>query len=146
MSSTISSSVGPFSSCPQSFPASGSFPMSQFFVSGDQRIGVSASASAIHPLPSNHLVSGRCSFLFGLWVTSQSDSSLIPSPWLYLDHLHPNGDSSAHLIFFPFIQPSPLCIVQSPAWPLSMAGNSLPHKWPAVPPVTGFHDCLSDLA
>ena len=39
---TISSSVGPFSSCPQSFSASGSFPMSQFFASGGQRIGVSA--------------------------------------------------------------------------------------------------------
>ena len=42
---TISSSVIPFSSCPQSFPASGSFPMSRFFASGGQRIGVSASAS-----------------------------------------------------------------------------------------------------
>ena len=40
---TISSSVVPFSSCPQSFPASGSFPVSQFFVSGGQSIGVSAS-------------------------------------------------------------------------------------------------------
>ena len=42
---TISSSVVPFSSCPQSFPASGSFQMSQLFVSGGQSIGVSASAS-----------------------------------------------------------------------------------------------------
>ena len=33
--STISSSVTPFSSCPQSFPESGSFPMSQLFTSGD---------------------------------------------------------------------------------------------------------------
>ena len=41
---TISSSVVPFS-CPQSFLASGSFPMSQFFASGGQIIGVSASAS-----------------------------------------------------------------------------------------------------
>ena len=40
----ISSSVVPFSSCPQSLPASGSFPMSQFFASGGQSIGVSASA------------------------------------------------------------------------------------------------------
>ena len=43
---TISSSVVPFSSCLQSFPESGSFPMSQFFASGGQGIGVSASASA----------------------------------------------------------------------------------------------------
>ena len=44
---TISSSVVPFSSCPQSFPASGSFPMSQFLISGGQNIGVSASASVL---------------------------------------------------------------------------------------------------
>ena len=42
---TISSSVVPLSSCPQSFPASGSFPMSQLFASGGQSTGVSASAS-----------------------------------------------------------------------------------------------------
>ena len=42
---TISSSVIPFFSCPQSFPASGSFPMSQLFTSGGQSIRVSASTS-----------------------------------------------------------------------------------------------------
>ena len=42
-----SSSVIPFSSCLQSFPASGSFQMSQFFASGAQNIGVSASASVL---------------------------------------------------------------------------------------------------
>ena len=41
---TISSSVIPFSSCPQSFPASESFPMSQLFTSGGQTIGGSALA------------------------------------------------------------------------------------------------------
>ena len=44
---TITSSVIPFSSHLQSFPASGYFPMSQFFASGGQRIGVSASASVL---------------------------------------------------------------------------------------------------
>ena len=44
---TISSSVVPFSSCLQSFPASRSFPVSQFFASGGQSIGVSASASVL---------------------------------------------------------------------------------------------------
>ena len=44
---TISSSVVPFSSCPQSFPASRSFPMSQLFTSGGQSIGVSASTSVL---------------------------------------------------------------------------------------------------
>ena len=42
---TISSSVIPFSSCPQSFPASGSFQMSQLFTSGGQSVGVSALTS-----------------------------------------------------------------------------------------------------
>ena len=44
---TISSFVVPFSYCLQSFPASGSFPMSQFFPSGGQSIGVSASTSVL---------------------------------------------------------------------------------------------------
>ena len=44
---TISSSVVPFSSCPQSFPASGSFQMSQLFTSGGQSIGISASTSVL---------------------------------------------------------------------------------------------------
>ena len=44
---TISSSVIPFSSCLQSFPASGSFQMSQLFASGGQSIAVSASASVL---------------------------------------------------------------------------------------------------
>ena len=44
---TISSSVVPFSSCPESLPASGSFPMSQLFAWGGQSIGVSASASVL---------------------------------------------------------------------------------------------------
>ena len=44
---TISSSAVLFSSCLQSFPASGSFPSSQFFISGGKRIGASASASVL---------------------------------------------------------------------------------------------------
>ena len=43
----ISSSVVPFSSCPQSFPASGSFQMSEFSASGGQSIGISALASVL---------------------------------------------------------------------------------------------------
>ena len=43
----IASSVVPFSSCPQSLPASGSFPMSQLFRWGGQTFGVSASASVL---------------------------------------------------------------------------------------------------
>ena len=44
---TISSSVVPFSSCPQSFPALGSFQISQLFTSGGQSIGISASKSVL---------------------------------------------------------------------------------------------------
>ena len=58
----ISSSVVPFSSCPQSLPASESFPMSQLFTPGGQSIGVSALASF---LPKNNpgLISFRMDWL-----------------------------------------------------------------------------------
>ena len=63
---TISSSVVPFSSHLQSFPASGSFPMSQFFPSGGQSIGASASASVLSVniqdwFPLQLLVESSCS-------------------------------------------------------------------------------------
>ena len=48
----------PFSSCPQSFPASGSFPMSQLFASGDRSIGVSASTSVLPMLRTDLLYDG----------------------------------------------------------------------------------------
>ena len=57
----VSSSVVPFSSCPQSFPASGSFQMSQLFASGGQSIGVSASTSASNKHPG--LISFRMDWL-----------------------------------------------------------------------------------
>ena len=65
----ISSSVTPFSSCPQSFPASGSFPMSQLFTSGGQRIGALASVFAMNiqglfPLGLTGLISLQSK---GLW-------------------------------------------------------------------------------
>ena len=64
---TISSSVIPFSSCPQSFPASGSFQMSQLFASGDQRIRVPDLAS-VFPMNIQDW------FLLGLtsWISFQS--------------------------------------------------------------------------
>ena len=63
---TISSSVIPFFSCPQSFPVSGSFPMSQLFASGGQSIGVSASTSV---LPMN---TQDWSLGWTAWVSLQS--------------------------------------------------------------------------
>ena len=56
---TISSSATCFSSCPQSFPASGTFQMSQFFPSGGQSIGVSASASVLPMSIHSGLISFR---------------------------------------------------------------------------------------
>ena len=64
---TISSSVTPFSSCLQSFPASGSFQMSQFFASHGQSIGVSASASVV---PMN--IQDRSSLGWTGWISLQS--------------------------------------------------------------------------
>ena len=64
---TISSSVIPFSSHLQSCPASGSFPMSQFFASGGQSIGVSASTSV---LPMN--IQDWCPLGWTGWISLQS--------------------------------------------------------------------------
>ena len=68
---TISSSVVPFSSCLQSFPASGSFPMSQLFTSDGQSIGVSASASV---LPMN--IQDWFPFGWTGWISLQSKGLL----------------------------------------------------------------------
>ena len=64
---TISSSVVPFSSCPQSFPTSGSFPVSQLSASGGQIIGASASASV---LPMN--IQDRFPLGWTGWISLQS--------------------------------------------------------------------------
>ena len=72
---TISSSVVPFSSCPQSFPPSGSFPMSQFFTSGGQSIGVSASTSVLPMKTQNWSPLG--------WTGWISLKSMTISTWVY---------------------------------------------------------------
>ena len=65
---TISSSVVPVSSCPQSFPASESFQMSQLFASGGQSTGVSASIPQLKSMNSSAL-----SFLYSPTLTSIHD-------------------------------------------------------------------------
>ena len=73
---TISSSVTPFSECSQSFPASGSFPLSWLFASGGQSIGASASAS-VFPMNSQDW------FPLGFMVWSPccpEDSQKSPAP------------------------------------------------------------------
>ena len=70
---TISSSVVPFSSCPQSFPASGSFPVSCLFTSGDHSTGASVLPMNIQEwFPLDWLVWSPCS-----WRDSQESS---PTP------------------------------------------------------------------
>ena len=71
----ISSSVAPFSTCPQSFPASESFPMSQLFAWGGQSIGVSASTSF---LPKN--TQGWSPSEWTGWFSLQSKGLLESSP------------------------------------------------------------------
>ena len=80
----ISSSVIPFSSCPQSLPASGSFPMSQLFTWGGQSIGVSASASV---LPMN---TQDWSPLWTSWISLQSKE---------LTRVFPNTTAQKHQFF-----------------------------------------------
>ena len=70
----ISSSVIPFSSCPQSFPASGFFPVSQLSTSGGQSIGVSASISPSNEHPG--LISFRMDWLDFLAVQGTLKSLL----------------------------------------------------------------------
>ena len=72
---TILSSVIPFSSCLQSFPASGSFEMSQFFTSSGQSIGVSASASV---LPMN--IQDRFPLGWTGWISCSPRDSKESSP------------------------------------------------------------------
>ena len=78
---TISSSVIPLSSCLQSFPASGSCPMSQFFTSGGQIVGVSASASVL-------LINIQDWFPLGWtsWISLQSKglSRVFSKKWFFL--------------------------------------------------------------
>ena len=73
----ISSSVIPFSSCPQSFPASGSFPVSQLFAWGGQSIGVSASVSV---LPMNTQDWSPLGWLVGSPCSPRDSQESSPTP------------------------------------------------------------------
>ena len=92
---TISSSVIPFSSCSQSFPASGSFLMSQLFASGDQSIGASASALVLlmniqgwFPLGLTGLISLQSKGLSRVFSSSKA-SILWHSAFLIIQVSHP---------------------------------------------------------
>ena len=103
--STISSFVIPFSSGPQSFPASGSFPMSQLFASGDQNIGVSASTSV---LPMN--TQGWSPLGWTSWISLQSKG---------LSRIFSNTTVQKHQFF---------------SSQLSSQANSHIHTWPLEKP------------
>ena len=102
---SISSSVVPFSSCPQSFPSSGSFPMSQPFLSGGQTIGVSASTSV---LPVN--TQGWSPLGWTGWISLQSKG---------LSRVFSNTTVQKHQVFHT---------------QLSSQSNSHIHTWPLEKP------------
>ena len=102
---SISSSVIPFSSCPQSLPASESFPMSQLFVWGGQSIGVSALASF---LPKN--TQGWSPLEWTGWISLQSKA---------LSRVFSNTTVQKHRFF---------------AAQLSSQSNSHTHTWPLERP------------
>ena len=98
---TISSSVSPFSSCPQSFPASGSFQMSELFASSGQSIGVSDSTSALpmntqdwSPLVWTGWISLQSKGLSRVFsnTTSSKASILRPSAFFRVQRSHPYND------------------------------------------------------
>ena len=100
---TISSSVVPFSSCPQSLPASGSFPMSQLFTWGGQSIGVSALASV---LPMN--------------TQDWSLNGLVGSPWSPRD-----SQESPPTSQFKSINSSAISFLYSPKHPYMTTGKTI---------------------
>ena len=86
---TISSSVIPFSSSLQLLPASGSFPVSQFFTSGSQRIGVSALASVL-PMSIQDWISLQLKGLNSLHQQHSSKTSVLLHSAFSMDQLtHP---------------------------------------------------------
>ena len=95
---TILSSVVPFSSCPQSLPALGSFPMSQLFTSGGQSIGVSASAIS----PSDEY-SGLISFRMD-WLDLLAVQGTLKS---LLQHHSSKASILWHWVFFMVQLPHP---------------------------------------
>ena len=147
---TISSSVVPFSSRLQSFPASGSFPMSQLFASGCQNIGVSASLK-LHISPTNEhpgLISFRMDWLDLLAVQgtlksllqnhSSKASVLLCSAFFIVQLSHPYMTTGS--LRHP-VTPKELWISLSliTSYACSLLSVTFPHE----PSGTPFHDKVS---
>ena len=102
----ISSSVVPFSSCPQSFPASGSFPMSQLFTSGGQSIGYSASPSV---LPMN--IQDWSPLGWTGWILQSKRLARVFSNTTVQKHqffsAQPSSQSNSHIHTWPLEKPQP---------------------------------------
>ena len=96
---TISSSIVPFSSCPWSLPASGTFPVSQPFAWGGQRIEVSASASVL-PMNTQDWAPLGCTDWISLQSKGSQESSAAPQfksiNSLVLRFLHSSTLTSIH--------------------------------------------------
>ena len=100
----ISFSVVPFSSCPQSLPASGYFPVSQLFAWGGQSIGVSASASVL-PMNNQDWSLGRTG-----WICLQSKglSRVFPNTTVQKHQFfstQPSSQSNSHIHTWPLEKP-----------------------------------------
>ena len=110
---TILSSVIPFSSCPQSFPASRSFQMSQLFTSGGQRIGASALASVLpmniqgwSPLGLTGLISLKSMGLSSLFQHHSSKASVLQCSAFFmvqLSHLYMTTRKTVALTLWTFV-------------------------------------------
>ena len=92
----ISSSVGPFSSCPQSFPASGSFPMSWLFASSGQSIGASVSAS-VFPVNIQGWFPIGLTGLISLWSRGLSRVFSSTTVWKHQFITQPSWWSNSHI-------------------------------------------------
>ena len=106
---TIASSVIPFSSCLQSFPGPGSFPMSQIFISGGQSIGASPSASVLpmniqdwFPLGLTSLISLQSKGLSRVFSNTTVQKHQFFSTQLSLLEIHKNAkwDAIVNSLFF----------------------------------------------
>ena len=102
---TISPSVTRFCSCSQSFPASGSFPMSQLFAWGGQSAGVSALASC---LPKNTQDSSPLEWTGWISLQSKGLSRVFSSTTVWKHHFfstHPSLWSNSHICTWPLEKP-----------------------------------------
>ena len=122
---TISSSVPRFSFCPQSFPASGSFQMSQLFASGGQSIRISASASVL-PMK----IQGQFPLGLAGWISLLSNSAQFSRSMVSIS-LRPYGLQHARP---PYSSPTPRVYPNS--CPLSC--DAIQQSHPVIP----FFSCL----